>query len=147
MTAVMIGIDPHKGSHTAVAIDTGEVPLGRVPIRASPDQAGQLLAWARAWPDRTWAAGGTTGLGHLLAQQLVAAGERGAGHPAQAGRVQRQTPDGPHHNCQGSSRRGTIRRTPRHQEAPHEGGARPARLAGLVWAKPRTLSTPATSPA
>ena len=58
MTAVMIGIDPHKGSHTAVAIDAGEVPLGRVRIRACPDQAGQLLAWARAWPDRTWAARG-----------------------------------------------------------------------------------------
>ena len=72
----MIGIDPHKGSHTAVAIDAGEVPLGRVRVRACPDQAGQLLAWARAWPDRTWAVEGATGLGHLLAQQLVAAGER-----------------------------------------------------------------------
>ena len=77
MTAVMmIGIDPHKGPHTAVALDTGEVPLGRVRIRACLDQAGQLLAWARAWPDRTWAAGGATGLGYLLAQQLAAAGER-----------------------------------------------------------------------
>jgi hypothetical protein len=75
MTAVMIGIDPHKGTHTAVAINAGEVPLGRVRIRACPDQAGQLPAWARAWLDRTWAAGGATGLGHLLAQQLVAAGD------------------------------------------------------------------------
>jgi transposase len=47
MTAVMMGIDPHKGSHTAVAIDAGEVPLGRVRIRACPDQAVQLLVWAR----------------------------------------------------------------------------------------------------
>ena len=61
MTAVMMGIDPHKGSHTAVAIDAGEVPLGRVRICDYPDQAVQLLA--RAWPDRTWAAGGATGLG------------------------------------------------------------------------------------
>jgi hypothetical protein len=30
MTAVMIGVDPHKGSHTAVAIDTAEEPLGRL---------------------------------------------------------------------------------------------------------------------
>ena len=29
MVAVMIGIDPHKASHTAVAIDPAEVPLGR----------------------------------------------------------------------------------------------------------------------
>jgi transposase len=76
MAAVMIGIDPHKGSHTAVAINAGEVPLGRVRVPACLDQAGQLLAWALAWPERTWAVEGATGLGHLLAQQLVAAGER-----------------------------------------------------------------------
>jgi transposase len=76
MTAVMIGIDPHKGSHTAVAIDAGEAPLGRMRVPACPGQAGQLLVWAQAWPERTWAVEGATGLGHLLAQQLVAAGER-----------------------------------------------------------------------
>jgi hypothetical protein len=27
---VMIGIDPHKASHTAVAIDPAEVPLGQL---------------------------------------------------------------------------------------------------------------------
>jgi hypothetical protein len=74
--AVMIGVDPHKGSHTAVAIGPAEEPLGRQQVRACPDQAGQLLAWAAAWPQRTWAAEGATGLGRLLAQQLAAAGER-----------------------------------------------------------------------
>jgi transposase len=34
------------------------------------------VAWAAAWPERTWAVEGAGGLGHLLAQQLVAAGER-----------------------------------------------------------------------
>jgi transposase len=34
------------------------------------------MAWAAAWPERTWAVEGAGGLGHLLAQQLVAAGER-----------------------------------------------------------------------
>lgn len=76
MTAVMIGIDPHKSSHTAVAIDAGEVPLSRLRVPACPEQAGRLLAWAQPWPERTWAVEGATGLGHLLAQQLVAAGER-----------------------------------------------------------------------
>jgi len=76
MAAVMIGIDPHKGSHTAVAIGSREEPLGRVRVRACPAQAGQLVAWAAAWPERTWAVEGAAGLGHLLAQQLVAAGER-----------------------------------------------------------------------
>ncbi|HEX3310595.1 MAG TPA: IS110 family transposase, partial [Streptosporangiaceae bacterium] len=34
------------------------------------------VAWAQAWPERTWAVEGARGLGRLLAQQLVAAGER-----------------------------------------------------------------------
>jgi transposase len=75
MAAVMIGVDPHKGSHTAVAIGTAEEPLGQVRVRACTAQAQRLLAWAAAWPQRTWAVEGAGGLGHLLAQQLVAAGE------------------------------------------------------------------------
>jgi transposase len=76
MTAVMIGVDPHKGSHTAVAIDAAEEPLGQLRVRASASQTQRLVAWAAAWPERTWAVEGAGGLGHLLAQQLVAAGER-----------------------------------------------------------------------
>src|SRR6266581_2790282 len=76
MSEVMIGIDPHKSSHTAVAIGAGEEPLGELRVRACPSQAGQLLAWAAGWPERTWAVEGAAGLGHLLAQQLVAAGEQ-----------------------------------------------------------------------
>jgi transposase len=76
MAEVMIGVDPHKGSHTAVALGADEVPLGQVRVRASAAQVQQLLAWAAAWPERTWAVEGAGGLGHLLAQQLVAAGER-----------------------------------------------------------------------
>ena len=30
MVAVMIGVDPHKGSHTAVAIGAAEEPLGEL---------------------------------------------------------------------------------------------------------------------
>src|SRR5713226_3103073 len=76
MSAVMIGIDPHKGSHTAVAISAAEEPLGELRVRASAAQAGPLAESAWAWPERTWAVEGAGGLGHLLAQQLVAAGER-----------------------------------------------------------------------
>jgi transposase len=76
MNAVMIGIDPHKGSHTAVAIGAAEEPLGELRVGASADQAGALAGWAAPWPKRTWAVEGAGGLGHLLAQQLVAAGER-----------------------------------------------------------------------
>jgi len=76
MVAVMIGVGPHKGSHTAVAVGAAEEPLGAVRVRASAAQAQRLLAWAAAWPQRTWAIEGAGGLGHLLAQQLLAAGER-----------------------------------------------------------------------
>ena len=76
MVAVMIGIDPHKASHTAVAIDPAEVPLGQLRVRASAVQAERLLGWAQAWPERAWAVEGAGGLGHLLAQQLLSAGER-----------------------------------------------------------------------
>ena len=39
--AVMIGVDPHKGSHTAVAIGADEEPLGQLRVRASAAQAQQ----------------------------------------------------------------------------------------------------------
>jgi transposase len=76
MVAVMIGVDPHKASHTAVAIGAAEEPLAELRVRASESQAERLLAWAQAWPERTWAVEGAGGVGHLLAQQLLAAGER-----------------------------------------------------------------------
>ena len=59
-----------------MAIGPAEEPLGELRVRASAGQAGKLVAWAAAWPERTWAVEGAAGLGHLLAQQLVAAGER-----------------------------------------------------------------------
>jgi transposase len=76
MAVVMIGVDPHKGSHTAVAIGAAEERLGELRVRACAAQAQRLLAWAAGWPERTWAVEGAAGLGHLLAQQLLAAGER-----------------------------------------------------------------------
>jgi transposase len=75
MAAVMIGVDPHKASHTAVAIGAAGEPLGQLRVRASAVQAERLVAWAASWPERTWAVEGAGGLGYLLAQQLVAAGE------------------------------------------------------------------------
>ena len=58
MAAVMIGIDPHKASHTAVAISAAEEPLGELRVRACVAQAERLLARAAAWPQRTWAGRG-----------------------------------------------------------------------------------------
>jgi transposase len=72
---VLIGVDPHKGSHTAVAIDRDELPLGTYKVRATRKQCEQLLAWADGFPERRWAIESAGGLGSLLAQQLIAAGE------------------------------------------------------------------------
>ena len=76
MAGVMIGVDPHKGSHTAVVLDAREVVLGQVRVTARTDQLLRLQQWAQPWPDRVWAVEGARGLGRLLTQQLLAAGER-----------------------------------------------------------------------
>ena len=76
MAVVMIGIDPHKASHTAVAINAAEQSLGQLRVRASVWQAERLLAWAQAWPERTWAVEGAGGTGHLLAQRLLSGVDR-----------------------------------------------------------------------
>jgi hypothetical protein len=72
---ITIGIDPHKSSHTAVALDpTGRV-VGESRLPATKTTLERLLCWAVRWPDRIWAIEGASGLGHLLAQRLVASGE------------------------------------------------------------------------
>jgi transposase len=72
---VLIGIDPHKGSHTAVVVDRDEDELGRLTVRADRRQLERLLSFASPFGERTWAIESAGGLGLLLAQQLVAAGE------------------------------------------------------------------------
>ncbi|MGH9261847.1 MAG: IS110 family transposase [Acidimicrobiales bacterium] len=72
----IIGIDPHKGSHTAAVLDCCERLVGEIRVRADRSQRERLLAFAAGFEPRTWAIEGATGMGALLAQQLVAAGER-----------------------------------------------------------------------
>ena len=71
---VTIGIGPHKGSHTAVALGEHETGLGQLRVRSSPEQEARLAEWAKGWPERTWAVENASGLGYLLSRQLVAAG-------------------------------------------------------------------------
>ena len=59
-----------------MAISAAEEPLDQLRVRASAVQAERLLEWAQAWPERAWAVEGAGGIGHLLAQQLLSAGER-----------------------------------------------------------------------
>ena len=72
---IMIGIDPHKASHTAVAIDGDELVVDEYRLRASKTQAARLIEWAGGFEKRSWAVESAGGLGYLVAQQLVAAGE------------------------------------------------------------------------
>src|ERR1700689_806392 len=79
---VIIGIDPHKATHTAVAIGCDEAELGTVTVRSTKQQPNRLVDWAKPFTKRTWAIESAGGLGYLLAQQLVDAGERVLDVPA-----------------------------------------------------------------
>jgi transposase len=72
-----IGIDPHKATHTAVAIDGSEMVLAEITIPADRHQTKRLVDWASELNGdaRLWAVEAAGGLGHLLSQQLVSCGE------------------------------------------------------------------------
>ena len=86
MAGVMIGVDPHKASHTAVAVGADEQPLGQVRVRASAVQARRLLEWAAPWPERSWAVEGAGGPGPPAGPAAGRGRGAGAGRAAQAGR-------------------------------------------------------------
>ncbi|WP_238324023.1 IS110 family transposase [Salinispora pacifica] len=71
---IVIGIDPHKSSLTAVAVDdTGhELAARRFVVNAGTFT--QLISWAQRWPQHRFAVEGAKGLGRGIAQQLAAAG-------------------------------------------------------------------------
>jgi transposase len=71
----IIGIDPHKGSHTAAVIDSDEHVVGELSLRADRRQRDRLLRFAEPFTPRVWAVEGATGVGALLAQQLIGVGE------------------------------------------------------------------------
>ena len=81
---VMIGVDPHKRTHTAVAIDEHETVIGERLVVPRAGQVAELVGWADqvACRDRVWAVESAGGLGYLLAQQLLAAGEQVVDVPA-----------------------------------------------------------------
>jgi hypothetical protein len=74
----IIGIDPDKGSHTAAVLDRTETVIGELRVCADRRQRDQLLGFTASFTPRTWASEAASGLGALLPQQLVAAGETGA---------------------------------------------------------------------
>ena len=79
-----IGIDPHKATHTAVAIDETEQVLGELTVPADRYQTTRLVEWASRLDGdgRLWAVEAAGGLGFLLSQQLITRGERVVDVPA-----------------------------------------------------------------
>lgn len=82
---ITIGIDPHKASVTAVAVDPSGAPLARIRLSVDRDLRTHLLDFVAAWPERTWAVEGPGGLGLGVAQLLLAQGERVLDVPASLG--------------------------------------------------------------
>ncbi|MFE5708183.1 IS110 family transposase [Rhodococcus koreensis] len=73
---IVIGIDPHKSTHTATAVDpVTNTDLGSIRIDATLTGYKTLIAWAKSWPTREWAVENAYGLGHHLAQWLLVLGE------------------------------------------------------------------------
>jgi transposase len=74
---VIIGVDPHKRTHTASAVEPGtNKVLATLQIDASLVGYRQLLKWASGFDQRRWAVENARGLGRHLAQWLVARGEK-----------------------------------------------------------------------
>jgi transposase len=82
LAVITIGIDPHKASLTAVAVDPSGRPLGHRRFLVNAGTLSPLAAWATGWPTRRFAVEGAYGLGRPIAQQLAAAGEQVLDMPA-----------------------------------------------------------------
>jgi hypothetical protein len=73
---MIIGIDPHKMSHTANAVDPAtNSTAASVRTDASLVGCRELMRWSKQFPERRWAVENARGLGRHLAQWLVARGE------------------------------------------------------------------------
>jgi transposase len=74
---MVIGVDPHKGSHTAAAVDELGRRAGHKTVRARREGHRELIAWARALaPDgRRWAVEDVRHVASGLVRELLAAGE------------------------------------------------------------------------
>jgi transposase len=75
---IVIGTDPHKRSHTAVALDANKaVRLDALTVKAHDDGHGRLLDWAREIDDeRVWAIEDCRHVSGGLERFLLRAGER-----------------------------------------------------------------------
>jgi hypothetical protein len=74
---VLLGVDPHKDTHTVVAVDQAGRQLDQRTVPARTLGHGELVGWARMhWPDRLWAVEDCRHVTGRLERDLLAAGER-----------------------------------------------------------------------
>ncbi|WP_433304241.1 IS110 family transposase [Actinoplanes sp. CA-030573] len=83
---VVIAIDPHKASWTAVAVDTRLQPVASIRVPVNRDGYRQLWRFARRWPEASWAIEGAAGLGAPLTTRLAADGVQAVNVPAKLAR-------------------------------------------------------------
>ena len=69
---VVIAIDPHKASWTAVAVDQRLQPLAAIRVGVNRGGYRKLRRFASRWSHATWAIEGATGLGACLTARLAA---------------------------------------------------------------------------
>ena len=73
---MIIGVDPHKSTHTATAVDPQtNRTVASVRIQASLADYRRLLRWAGQFDRRRWAIENAEGLGRHLSSWLLARGE------------------------------------------------------------------------
>src|SRR5690349_9182248 len=77
MTMMLIGVDPHKSTSTATAVEPeSNREVASIRIEATLREYRRLLTWAGRWPQRRWAIENAEGLGRHLASWLLARGEQ-----------------------------------------------------------------------
>jgi transposase len=75
MKKLLIGVDPHKATNAAVAIDEHGELVAQAAFPANRGGIRALERWAKRFVERRWAIEGATGIGRPLAQKLAASGE------------------------------------------------------------------------
>jgi transposase len=73
-SSVVIGVDPHKRSHTGAVLD-GQHVVDQLRVPSTRAGIQQLQRWADRWPERQWAIENAFGLGRSLSHALLKAGE------------------------------------------------------------------------
>ncbi len=75
MSAVVIGMDPHKRSATIEVMTGDEAVLGGGRYGTDAPGYRAMRRAVRRWPERTWAIEGCQGIGRHIARRLIADGE------------------------------------------------------------------------